>query len=1649
MKRYPSAGQVHWFDTETGGLPKHRSLDYSLPEFLKWSRTSGTEYYSHPYATFHANAPLLQLYATGLPHFQSYRDANERLAQLTQGITPTSSLIRTPSRPWVVENGDRVPLLISDWARKQGLTEASAAATRTEEESLRFFFEDLEGKIAAESGPVHIGGWNIGYDLTAIERSARRYGSLSQYHGWLGGQIEAGKLNVVEGFDVFADSILEHARRTPGFAESNLRMFPSGKIATTPEELRLVPGWKLGNIIEAIGGTEAFNISSQAAKFHGAFFDTEITAAAYTRLQEAHAAIAEGMAVDEAFTKYVGANTASRVPGVFQKSGWQKQVQRAIQEGTRETGIGFESVRASRNVLIGAAALGGLAIAAGLAFSKRRDRQTQITGLNDLGLAADNRHQHSDFGSGWRGLDGETPSYNLSTLMAMGGAASGFHYWISRHPQHAFKWISFVEQRFPHKLLNYFGFSQFASSYLPGKLDFERKLVLDAGGNLTYLGEHFQRLLKGADLQKLATGGLHFERQGTSPYLRLQGTDFSVRFLGYDPKEVHGGSRWAGASSRWGTPINQPDRYLSRPPAGDTSLKRWQSAWKQTVLGQTPINPKYGVEADSLLYQPFLAEREGRLLANLRQKAGVTALEIAEQPQKLFARIGLGIKNGSWNSAHGLVGNLLIKRALPVAAGILAVDYADYLTGHRLSSAVLGLGPKANLARAELTDRVPGARKTTDWYKHRVPGPQWGPIALPLAGMVTGEILEIAHDTVTGVKMAGKARNLGLKMGLAAMLPFLPGMLGSRKTTGELRDVYSGKEPVPVRSGRWWWLNQTPWQGGRIIGYRAHWLARMQSRPERVALYGSEEEYWRHNPILHPLRWLRNPYALEEATYGDRPYPMSSPAFSNVPLVGPLLAATLGRLVKPPRRMHEEEWNGDEYTLFSPRVEPRGPQAVAPPTPKEEFGLRDILNRETEQAAEFSGLSGFLAKTLLNKARNNTRFGKDVYYEGSRQMTSWSRHYYDESVGAGMGPDVSLGDKAEYSEPLRRFIQRDLNTLQANEIPNHMPHWMPGNDYMLDFHTGDPYAKVSSGASRIPGPGYEALHPELKDVPYEQYPDIERFKILSDVAPWSKEWFVYNTKLNEATLDDPQRRIEYEQVRNRAQALKDSSEEFQHRRFTEPVEEITGVVKRATPHGLELENGRKVQLSALGTRMADLSSIVLGEQNDLSRAQVATEANARQRRLIERMSGLIGKQVRLVVPEGTSQHTLESRAVVFIDGQNLNRDLIASGLAREDESMAGAEYQAMSGTLGKLIGKAGEAASFLGDQDALNPQRWTWGHEKSKFWGSRTPIERYRYNELQAARIQRWETPFKSFANPWLRSLTRKLTGRILVPGRVQEERDLDQLVDTLKYLRATAHGYTNKTQRTAVGADVTADPLYLRSTLSGRDKFYFPEFLRETSDAKRQQILESVPADFGRILQGQWVKQDLEVAAAAGQPTPQLVTEGGRLLIPEDVDAYEKARHSEETQLDFGNWQRSSEIAAFFARKGIRLPEDPDSPLYDENIDYQDVKAKIVQEEGLDYHDFNIFDDRAALLWRKPYLDGAVRELTAGGSQPVEELRATVERMILARGSKEPDVRVTATASPKQSQNLKIRIHEDSDEEILRDVRRNPEMYRNQETYA
>jgi hypothetical protein len=167
-----------------------------------------------------------------------------------------------------------------------------------------------------------------------------------------------------------------------------------------------------------------------------------------------------------------------------------------------------------------------------------------------------------------------------------------------------------------------------------------------------------------------------------------------------------------------------------------------------------------------------------------------------------------------------------------------------------------------------------------------------------------------------------------------------------------------------------------------------------------------------------------------------------------------------------------------------------------------------------------------------------------------QQRTNISRRYYERELGAGMGPSLSMKEAFGYSEPLRRFIQRESFEPQANEIPNTMPSWLPGDDYMTNFKVGDPYVRVDDGYARLPGAGYEALHPELKGLNPEDYPDIHKLRILADVAPYSREYNNYRQKIASEAHGNTELQIELEKIIERVRQVKESSAQRNNQVFS-------------------------------------------------------------------------------------------------------------------------------------------------------------------------------------------------------------------------------------------------------------------------------------------------------------------------------------------------------------------------------------------------------------------------------------------------------------------------------------------------------------------
>lgn len=339
---------------------------------------------------------------------------------------------------------------------------------------------------------------------------------------------------------------------------------------------------------------------------------------------------------------------------------------------------------------------------------------------------------------------------------------------------------------------------------------------------------------------------------------------------------------------------------------------------------------------------------------------------------------------------------------------------------------------------------------------------------------------------------------LGAGIGGALITPFLPGALIPSTRPDELEAIYSGEQEVGIRKGRWWEFGRSAWEGNRIQYYRPHWYPRMMMRARERAIWGDEE------PTPLEKWWTREfTYDLEKRDYYERPYPITSLPFEDVPLIGPLLANTIGRLIKPPVLMHTEEWmDEDGVKAMAPGFGERRAVELGeqpPPSPISPFSTEGAIGEQIYRLQEMIGLPGFTMMSIKEAFTGTPDwYDQMAQLESSRRAYGFERAYWDMEIGGGAGT----------TEALRRLYPHRRRQIPLyNPIRNTMPTWLPGSgEKSPDFLHGDPYTKVKEGELRLPGKGYQARFPELEGLAPDEYPLIHQYKILADVAPYSDKF---------------------------------------------------------------------------------------------------------------------------------------------------------------------------------------------------------------------------------------------------------------------------------------------------------------------------------------------------------------------------------------------------------------------------------------------------------------------------------------------------------------------------------------------------------------
>lgn len=402
---------------------------------------------------------------------------------------------------------------------------------------------------------------------------------------------------------------------------------------------------------------------------------------------------------------------------------------------------------------------------------------------------------------------------------------------------------------------------------------------------------------------------------------------------------------------RWS--FSQVDVHESGPTTGDPLLIRQSQfgGWLDLIQHpQTIINNwrQIGREA----------------MAGIHDVENITNLTmvpwaLTERLSPLGYTIGLGLgSNDIARGAPGILTAIGTKRVLPLVTGGYGISYLNYQSEK---------GDKAGEGGSEgLADTVFAARRG---FSRTVIGVQ--------------EILgvrDINRDISRDV--AGFAN--------IQELPFIGGLFDTDTVEEYNRETTEGYSAV--RSGRWWLTgSRQPIIGGRIKAWLPNIHRRMESDWQEVAPGLTPEEYWAQSPLPVPENFFLGPlthyiqnYAFEQKASSSRPYPESSPAFTERHFIGGLLNATIGPIIKP-KRYHEHYDRGSGFDVREVRAAQR---YLAGKSYDERFISGNLLLQHVQQGtipedSAVGSLAGYptYSTTELMGDTGTTKFKKGLRYD--------------------------------------------------------------------------------------------------------------------------------------------------------------------------------------------------------------------------------------------------------------------------------------------------------------------------------------------------------------------------------------------------------------------------------------------------------------------------------------------------------------------------------------------------------------------------------------------------------------------------------------------------------------------------------------------
>lgn len=1068
-------------------------------------------------------------------------------------------------------------------------------------------------------------------------------------------------------------------------------------------------------------------------------------------------------------------------------------------------------------------------------------------------------------------------------------------------------------------------------------------------------------------------------------------------------------------------------RGFSKDPHSIESMAMRYSSFKH-ILRQT-VTPVYGM--NRFLESPFetaglgdWAQQKLGLRAEALQESASITKNIVGKALSFIHRPGLGLRIDAMN--YGLpqyAAEFGLKRVLPAYLGIQAFSMLDKGLG-ALTMSPTGHGPLTTIPIKAWETLALGYSKVSDMFGLTAVSKKQEEVAPGSTGLGFFAPALSAYSAYRGLNFLHKKgpepirtgltnlleqskkipfindamraeRYLGatartpisrymawafknplmglLSASLVPMAPFIPGLLGSNKSYQERKAEYKGEKEVAIRKYRGWLLSSSAYGGGKAIQFRRHALNLMENNwQDQGVIYPSALKHMAHSATMG----LYGRYMLEDYHAKDQPVYTSAPFGNNVPLIGNLIAATFGRVIKPEVKYHdlvEGSISGpapvgqsgsmagsiaDGSIVESGSVNIESPHSLS----------AHAINMQA-QFAEWAGLKGFIGNTAMQYMTGKQSADEFTpYAQNASQMYNPANIMWGYQAG-----DVSIIG----GEFLRRIFQRPQKTWEINDIPNELygVSWIPQKydttqKHRKDFTHGTTFDKVPLGWLYASRKGWDWLYgDETKGKELEQYGAPVRTEILQQIAPNSREFSEAASGTLSLALNnqlDPKREQRFYETLDQVRQLKEqtwsASREYSYKLDTM---DVTGTVTEIDPDTgtfrISGSEDRVYRLTGVSTAIEDIRSRLLQQKSYNSAQQLDADAQRIRANVIEtiRKNLVQGQRIDMAVAQADQLQSNKGGVEAIIG--TLNKELIENGAAYANTGTLSTHNIAQDrmGVAGTLASKYWE---MLTSADTL---------ANKKLISKRDYFSQYLTSQFFNKEVKLWSHPFKHLVEPFIASTLHNFHINI-TPSFTSERRAKQQYWDVVKYVKykmlATesaqsgdseqAQFFQQKYQATMVGADPTNDTIKDElNALPLNERAYFDMFANEPDPAKRVKIYKYLPAPAKRLYTGIWAKKMAEGGDKEMQQLfAQLQETGGYKLSGEEESMYQS-----ETG---GAGDKAAWARAHFVREYIEEHPLPGSDWagWSPDIDIEDVEILALKDQGEQVQDYGFFDDKVRM---------------------------------------------------------------------------------------